>query len=230
MVIKSILRASFGRKSDNQVNWGDFRRTSPFSRRFGYDRLGGPVDRYYIEQFLALNRNHIRGRALEVKDNTYTARFGSDNISESEILDIDPNNKMATVIADIQNAPNIKSNSFDCIVFSQVLQFIYDYDAAMKTINRILKPGGTLLMTVPGITQIAYKQLGTTWFWSFSEASISRILTKYFDQSRVSISVYGNVQSAAAFLYGLGADELTPAELDVADPDYQVIIASMAQK
>ena len=85
-------------------------------------------------------------------------------------------------------------------------------------------------MTVPGITQIAYKQLGTTWFWSFSEASISRILTKYFDQSRVSISVYGNVQSAAAFLYGLGVDELTPAELDVADPDYQVIIASMAQK
>ncbi|HEY9363111.1 MAG TPA: glycosyltransferase, partial [Chitinophagaceae bacterium] len=37
-----------------KVNKGDFNRTSPFSKEFGYER-GGPIDRYYIEKFLAQN-------------------------------------------------------------------------------------------------------------------------------------------------------------------------------
>ena len=34
-----------------KVGLGDLNRTSPLSKVFGYDR-GGPVDRYYIENFL----------------------------------------------------------------------------------------------------------------------------------------------------------------------------------
>ena len=37
--------------------------------------------------------------------------------------------------------------------------------AALQTIYRILKPGGVLLCTVLGITQIAYEGWNHTWYW-----------------------------------------------------------------
>ncbi|TIX96711.1 MAG: hypothetical protein E5V18_27200, partial [Mesorhizobium sp.] len=53
------------------VRFGDFARTMPMSRSFGYDR-GKPIDRYYIENFLQLNAADIHGRVLEIGDNSYT--------------------------------------------------------------------------------------------------------------------------------------------------------------
>ena len=41
--------------------------TKPVSDHWGWDR-GTPVDRYYIEQFLAEHAADVRGRVLEVKD------------------------------------------------------------------------------------------------------------------------------------------------------------------
>ena len=51
------------------------RRTT--STQWGFDR-GTPLDRHFIEGFLAANRDAIRGRVLEVKDDTYTRRYGTD--------------------------------------------------------------------------------------------------------------------------------------------------------
>src|SRR4029453_14668409 len=45
---------------------GTLRRTRPLSNDFGYDR-GTPVDRYYIERFLARHQSDVKGRVLEVK-------------------------------------------------------------------------------------------------------------------------------------------------------------------
>jgi hypothetical protein len=53
------------------VSAGDFNRKKPFSTEFGYDR-GGPVDRYYIENFLKKESGNIKGRALEIGDNEYS--------------------------------------------------------------------------------------------------------------------------------------------------------------
>ena len=58
-----------------RVRFGDLRRLTPISRYFGFDR-GLPVDRYYIERFLARNASEIAGRVLEVGDDGYTRRFG----------------------------------------------------------------------------------------------------------------------------------------------------------
>ncbi len=44
-------------------------------REFGYDR-GLPIDRYYIERFLANNASDIRGHVMEIADNIYMRRFG----------------------------------------------------------------------------------------------------------------------------------------------------------
>jgi hypothetical protein len=51
----------------NTVDFGDLRRVRPISRAFALDR-GLPVDRHYIEHFLAAHAADIRGRVLEIGD------------------------------------------------------------------------------------------------------------------------------------------------------------------
>ncbi|MGB5435102.1 MAG: glycosyltransferase [Maribacter sp.] len=119
-----------------KVNLGSLNRTSPISTEFGYDR-GGPLDRYYIENFLDENSSLIRGRVLEIGDNAYTLKYGGSNVTKSDILHIDDSNEQATFIGDLSNAPHIPSNSFDCIVLTQTLHLIYDFKGAIETCYRL---------------------------------------------------------------------------------------------
>src|SRR5678815_4181077 len=71
----------------------------PKSDHWGWDR-GTPVDRYYIERFLAAHADDVRGNVLEVKDADYTKRYGRD-VVRTDVLDIDPANSQATIVADL---------------------------------------------------------------------------------------------------------------------------------
>ncbi|NDK54532.1 glycosyltransferase [Pontibacter fetidus] len=211
------------------VNPGDFLRQSPFSTRFGYDR-GGPVDRYYIEHFLAKEAGCIKGRILEIGDDTYTRQYGGSNVTQSDILHIDNTNPAATIIGDLSQAPDIPDNTFDCIILTQTLHLIYDFKAALATCYRILKPSGALLLTTPGITPIDQGIWKDTWYWSFTDKSVLRLLEDTFTGGTIKVNALGNVYTAAAFLYGMGLQELTIAQLDHQDPHYQVIITAKAVK
>ena len=157
--VKRILRKvgllKYGPKLNN-INTGDFNRTTPFSKYFGYDR-GGPIDRYYIENFLEKYKSDIKGNVLEIGDNEYTLRFGESRIIKSDILHVDDKNPDATYIGDLSDAPHVPDNKFDCIVLTQTLHLIYNYNKAIETCYRILKPGGVLLLTVPGISKVLAK-------------------------------------------------------------------------
>jgi glycosyltransferase involved in cell wall biosynthesis len=212
-----------------KVNMGDLNVTEPFSTEFAYDR-GGPVDRYYIENFLRENESVIRGRALEIGDNEYTLRYGGSRVTQSDILYIDETNPYATIIGDLSHAPHIPSDCFDCIILTQTLHLIYNFKGAIETCFRILKPGGTLLLTVPGISHVDQSQWGKYWLWSFTDNSISRILSEYFSPEKTRIETFGNVLIATAFLYGMGLPEVTKEQLNTLDPNYQVIIAASAIK
>ncbi|WP_230471279.1 glycosyltransferase [Hymenobacter jejuensis] len=209
------------RPAVGQVITGDFARHTPFSTEFGYDR-GGPVDRYYIENFLLRESQSIRDRVLEIGDNEYTMRFGQ-NITQSDILHVDARNSKATFVGDLSDSPHIPDNLFDCIVLTQTLHLIYDYKQALATCYRILKPGGTLLLTVPGITPIDRGEWRKTWYWSFTDVALHRLLHDTFPAATITIGSFGNVFIATAFLYGMGISEVTKEQLDMYDPQFQVI-------
>ena len=200
---------------------GDLARTTPFSNEFGYDR-GGPIDRYYIERFLQEEAAAIQGRVLEIGDNEYTLRFGQ-QVTKSDILHVHASNPNATFVGDLSNAPHIPDEVFDCIVLTQTLHLIYDYKAALVTCHRILKPGGVLLLTVPGITPIDRGEWKKTWYWSFTDKALLRLLPDTFASDTLEVNSFGNVLVASAFLYGMGVAELTLSQLDEYDPQFQVI-------
>jgi glycosyltransferase involved in cell wall biosynthesis len=211
------------------VRFGSLRRLAPISDHFGYDR-GQPVDRYYIENFLDKHRIDIQGRVLEIGDAAYTRQFGGDRVQQSDVLHIDASNPNATIVADLASADHIPSDSFDCIICAQTLHLIYDASAAVQTLHRILKPGGILLLTAPGISQIDRGEWGSTWHWSFTTASLERMMGEAFPAKSFRVEAHGNVLAASAFLYGLAAHELRQKELDHFDPCYQVVITVRAVK
>jgi SAM-dependent methyltransferase len=225
-----LRRRLLGIPLPGTVDFGDLRRLEPISRHFGTDR-GLPIDRYYIEQFLGRHAADIRGCALEVGDDVYLRRFGQGQVVRGDILHVADGNPRATIVADLADAPHIADRTFDCIVLTQTLHLIYDFRSAVSTLHRILKPGGVLLLTVPGLTHVPTRSLwGYTWHWSFTQLSIARMLSEEFGVGRVSLSTQGNVLAATAFLQGLAAEELAGDELDAADADYPVIIAARAHK
>ena len=117
------------------------------------------------------------------------------------------------------------------MILTQTLHLIFDVPAAIRTLHRILKPGGTLLLTVPGtISQMERGEWRFTWYWGFTKLSLERLFVASFDQARIAISEYGNVLTSVAFLEGLVAEELTPAELDYRDELYPLLLGLRATK
>src|SRR3954469_9296795 len=133
---------------------GDLRRLTPIDSGFGLGR-GKPVDRHYIEDFLPRHAGDIRGRVLEVGENAYTVEYGGRRVTQSDILHADDSNPRATLIDDLADGGALPGEAFDCFICTQTLTYIYDVQQAVRTIRRILKPGGVLLATVPGISQMS---------------------------------------------------------------------------
>lgn len=147
------------------VDFGDLRRLKPMSELEGYGR-GLPIDRYYIEKFLPLNSEHVKGHVLEIGDDEYTRKFGKDKNFDRSY------NPRTTIEADLSSAPNIASNTYDCRIFTQTLQYIYDFNSSIKTLNRILKPGGVFLATLGAIgNTYGEGPSEENWYWLFTAAS-----------------------------------------------------------
>lgn len=211
------------------VDFGSFRRLGPISRQFGFDR-GTPIDRYYIDRFLDQYAADIHGRVLEVGDDEYTRRFGAQRVRQSDVLHVTSGNPKATFVGDVTAAPNIPSDAFDCVLFLQTLHLIYDMRAAVRALHRILKRGGVLLATFPGISQKSTDEWGPYWQWGFTGSSAERLFGEFFSAQALTRHSYGNVLAATSILQGIVAEELTAAELDHFDPCYEVLIGIRAVK
>jgi SAM-dependent methyltransferase len=158
-------------------------------------------------------------------------KYGGDRVLKSDVLHKVEGNPEATIIADLTKADHIPSNTFDTIIFTQTLQFIYDFKAAAATLYRILKPGGVLLATVSGIAQISpydFDMWGD--YWRFTSLSAQKLFEEFFPAQCVSVESFGNVLAAVSFLEGLACEDLRHEELEAVDPNYQILIAIRAVK
>jgi SAM-dependent methyltransferase len=213
-----------------RVDLGDLASPRPVSDYFGFDR-GQPVDRHYIERFLDRHRDAIEGTVLEIGDDSYSRRFGADRIAVQDVLHVHGGNPQATIIGDMSRPGVLPEGRFDAMIITQTLHLVFDFAQAIRHLHAALKPGGILLLTVPGITSIARDEWGKDWFWSFTEASLQRLFDPVFGEGNVAIEQFGNVYAATAFLHGLAYEELEADKLDdVFDPAYPVVLALRARR
>ncbi|KGB80922.1 MAG: SAM-dependent methyltransferase [Confluentimicrobium sp.] len=215
-----------------KVDFGGLRRLSPISTVFGQDRDLLTIERYYIEQFLEKHAADVKGRCLEMGDPAYINKFGGDKVTQADVLNYVEGNPHATIVADLTDAPHIPDDTFDCIIITQTLQMIYEVDKAIATLHRILKPGGVVLCTSHGMTRVARREGVDDWgeYWHFTTQSKRRLFGDVFGRENTEVSTVGNIFTCICNLHGLGAGEIDQAELDVHDPNYEMLVLVRAVK
>jgi peptidoglycan/xylan/chitin deacetylase (PgdA/CDA1 family) len=146
------------------------------------------------------------------------------------VLDVAEDNPLTTIVADLAQASQLSANQFDCIILTQTLHLIYDLQSTLNTLHRILKPGGVLLVTFPGITRTSVSEWPGSWYWGLTSNSAKRLFDDVFQPANVVVEAYGNVLTASAFLYGFSADELRQEDLEYRDPEYDLLVTVRARK
>ena len=208
------------------IDMGQLASLEPVSRSFGYDR-GTPIDRYYIENFLERHRADIRGRALEIGDASYCRRFDS-GITQQDVLHVSPDAPEATIRGDLTQPGVLPEAAFDCMVITQTLHLTIDVREAIARLHAALRPSGVLLLTVPGISPIDRDDWNSTWYWSMTGQSATRLFGEIFGAEAIDVTVHGNVYAATCFLQGMALEEVQQDWLDRKDPCYPVIVAVRA--
>jgi hypothetical protein len=217
---------------DRVTDWSVLRRLQPYRKEFGR-RRGQCVDRYYVEKFLATHQDVIRGRVGEVGGSVYTMQFGGQRVIQADVIDLNERNEGRTLTLDLARTEQAPEGVFDCLIVTQVLLLIQDYEAAIRSLHKMLKKGGVALVTVPGmsplVTEFLVGGVGEDW-WRFTGRSAGYAFGKVFGEESVQVETFGNVLTSTAFNYGLVSEELTQQELEYHDPDYEVIIGVRATK
>jgi SAM-dependent methyltransferase len=202
----------------------------PLSRDFGKER-GTPIDRAYIHEFLWERRDDVRGRVLEVADSGYTDYLGEGAVTHCDVLHVQAGLPWVTLVGDLATGEGIPRAVFDCIVLTQTLHLIYDVRNAIRTTHDALKPGGVVLATLPGISQLSQfdrREWGD--FWRFTADSARMLFSEVFGPGTVEVVPYGNVLVASAFLYGYALEDLSPAEIAHRDDDFHFLIGVRAMR
>jgi SAM-dependent methyltransferase len=217
---------------DRVTNWSQLRKVQPHRRDFGLGR-GKSIDEFYIKNFLAAYKEDIRGRVAEIGWDDYTKLFGGEQVERVDILDINERNEKRTITIDLTQTARASDKVFDCIICTQTLFEIYDYASTVRSLHKMLKPDGVVLVTVPGISQsVRGRALGGAGddYWRFTGRSARLIFGEVFGAENVVVHTYGNVLTATGLLHGLVQEELTQEELEYNDPDYEVTIGLKATK
>lgn len=227
-----VLGAPFSsrrlRRALRPVRWGTLRRMQPVGKRWGAER-GTPVDRFYLERYFRSVSPVIRGRVLEVRDPAYTDRFGHDVVSV-DLVDIDPRNDEATIVADLAEAGSLPRESFDCAILPQTLQFVDDPREAIANLWQSLVPGGALIVTVPSVSRVD-SHAGDADRWRWLPSGLRHLLEQACDPpGYLEVATFGNLLAATAFLHGVAAEELREDELELVDPNHAILACVTARK
>lgn len=211
------------------ILFGTLRHTEPVNLGFGVGR-GTPVDRYYIDRYLSDNAPAITGRVLEVGDRDYTERYGS-AVTVSDVLHVAEGASGATITGDLASLPQVADGSFDCIVLTQTLHYVFDMKSAVGEVFRMLAPGGTVLCTVPGLSQISRWDMDR-WGdrWRLTSLSARELFETAFAERDVEVRTFGNALAGLCFIEGIPAEHLRAKELNADDPDYQIVVCVRARK
>lgn len=201
------------------------KKLSPLSPKYGMNR-GVPIDRYYIGKFLLEHKKDIKGVCLEIRDNRYGQEYAS-QIEKLDILDLDPSNQLANLHGDLRALNNILDNTYDCIILTQVLQYIDNLTLTVKECRRILKPDGILLITVPTFSRLDPK---ATEYWRFTAKGLEYLLKPIFGPEKIETKSYGNVLSGLGFWVGQSTEELSSKKLDYKDEMFPITIAARTVK
>lgn len=204
--------------------------TEPISRQFGTER-GTPIDRFYINRFMESHKGCIQGDVLEIEEPLYTRQFGSETVCCSIVMDVDSKSDGITFNGNLETGEGIQDGIADCFILTQTLMYIFDLKSAAHNIGRLLKQGGTALITCSGISQNSIRCMDNYGcYFNFNETALGRIFEDEPMLRVVETASYGNVKTVTAHLNGLCSEDLVPEDFEVNDRYYPLVVCAVVEK
>jgi SAM-dependent methyltransferase len=211
------------RRAAVAARFGSPRRVDPMTD-WGYER-GTPVDRWYLERWLRARAADVTGTVLEVKEDLYASALGA---AQVDVVDIDPDNRRATIVGDLCDAGTLRPGRYDAAVVTQTLLLVPDPAAAVRTLVAALRPGGTLLLTVPCLSRLVDQQSDR---WRWTPLGLRTLLEQAVpDAELVEVTGLGNGLAARALLFGLAAEDLDEAALSRPDPAVPLLAVAAVRR
>ncbi|GEM_PF-1176760 len=121
-----------------------------------------PEKARFIKEYLDTNirrlKKNVRSRILDIacNDGVLTHSY----LKYGEVIGVDINKRaiaatkkkgIKAFCMDISELSESYNESFDVIIAGDIIEHIFDSDAFLMHINRLLKPGGSLLLTTPNV-------------------------------------------------------------------------------
>lgn len=204
--------------------------TEPVSRQFGTER-GTPIDRYYIEKFLHEHEAYIYGDVLEIEDNSYTKQFGWDRVHRSIIMDVNSRDSRVTFNGNLETGEGIQEEIADCVILTQTLMYIFDLKNAAHQIGRLLKKGGTALITCSGISQNSRRCMEDYGcYFNFNVASLVRMFETEHELEVIESGSSGNAKTVTAHISGVCCEDLKQEDFMFEDKCYPLIVYAVVKK
>ena len=181
--------------------------------------------RPYIDTFLNEFDHLVKGRVVEFVPPFYQERYlKRPEIVSYDVWDVMPS-APATIVADLQSAPEIADGSFDTILCTHVLCNIQYPWLATREMHRLLDDGGVVLCTVPMVLQ-GYAPHPAD-FYRFTTDSLR---TLFGDYSKIELRTYGNSATASGSPQFLMSNHFSKSVLNFHDPNCPSIVAVAAWK
>jgi SAM-dependent methyltransferase len=138
------------------------------------DPVSYSVRRRYLDRDLAAESGHLRGHVLEIGCGRLgrRGRFRppSEGITAWTLIDRDLA-RSPHICADAAHLP-ILTSVVDAVVCLEVLEYAWQPASVLVEIRRLLKPGGTLLLSTPFL----HRADADDDYWRFTEPALRRLL------------------------------------------------------
>ncbi|WP_083733561.1 class I SAM-dependent methyltransferase [Actinomadura sp. CNU-125] len=206
-----------------RIDWGQLRRLTPICPAFGKSR-GTPIDRHYLDQFIAEVRSQVSGEVVEIggRDGNRDA-YGFTKAARYRGMDIaaDPE---VSLLCDATDPASLPPECLDAVVAFNVLEHTARPWEVVANMWRWLRPGGTAYCMVPNAQRV---HEAPNDYWRPLPAALTAM---FHDWSERRVRQYGNPLTVIASYMGVPAEELDAAELDAYHPEYPVASCIIAHK
>ena len=112
--------------------------------------------RCLVEKALVRHKRSITGKTLDI--GAMRPRYNHLFNASFTAVDLTPNEELGVLYGDIQEGLPFEDNSFDSIICIEVFLYLDQYEKSIVEIHRLLKPGGTAIISTP----FMYRDTGDT--------------------------------------------------------------------
>ncbi len=136
------------------------------------------------------------GYGLEIMAPAIDEYIAVDKYSSQVIEEFKEREDFSFIQASVPPLHGVDDNSVDHVISFQVIEHIKDDDSFVSEIHRVLKPGGTAILTTPNIKMSLTRN---PWhIREYTAALLKELLSHYFNHTEL-MGVFGNDKAMAYF-------------------------------